>query len=431
VQSACMHVKQSDVIIVGAGAAGLAAASMLANAGLSVRVLEARDRLGGRLATLHDPYLPVAVELGAEFVQGLPRRSWQVARAAGAIVCEMVGQFWTTHDGALVRDDDQRTRSTELMRRVDMFHGRDTPLATVLGEIVASEPALRQDAEMAARWVEGYDAADPELISARALVRQHRAEALLRNERTFRLPLGYDALAHWLGESLPPESITFQSTVSAVHWQVGHIEVESSSARYSARRAVIAVPLGVLQQGGVLFDPALPDKERAMRALHVGAVIKVILRFDDAFWWTAERAELTFLQTPGEDFAVFWTSYPVIAPVLSCWVGGPGATKLSQLPDQAIVDRALRVLRRVFRQRVERRLQAWYLHNWQTDPFAGGAYSYIGVGGLSAQRDLARPVHGTLFFAGEATETAGHHATVHGALNTGDRAAAEVIGSLR
>ena len=424
-------VKHSDIVVVGAGAAGLAAASTLAAAGFAVQVLEARDRVGGRVATHHDPHLPVAVELGAEFVQGLPRRSWQIARAAAAVVCELGGQFWTSRDGTLVQDDDQRTRSAELMRRLDAFHGADRSLGAFLAELVAGEPSLRPDADVAARWVEGYDAADPDLISARALVRQHRAEAVLRNDRTFRLPLGYDAVAHWLRDSLPPDALKLQSEVSVIHWQPNHVEVTSSTGRYTAQRAVLTLPLGVLQRGGVLFDPPLPDKQRAVRALHMGPVIKVVLRFDDAFWWTAERAKLGFLQMPGEDFTVFWTSYPIIAPVLSCWVGGPSAAKLSGLADSAIADRALRVLQRVLRQKVERRLQAWYLHNWQTDSLAGGAYSYVGVGGQLAQRRLAQPVGDTLFFAGEATETAGHHATVHGALNSGDRAAAEVIASLR
>src|SRR5919197_595925 len=103
------------------------------------------------------------------------------------------------------------------------------------------------------------------------------------------------------------------------------------------------------------------------------------------------------------------------------WAGGPAAAALSPFGDAAIVDRALEALGRTFgigRGRAESLLEAWYLHNWQSDPFARGAYSYVVVGGLADQEALARPIDGTLFFAGEATDCEGHQATVHGAIAT-------------
>jgi monoamine oxidase len=83
----------------------------------------------------------------------------------------------------------------------------------------------------------------------------------------------------------------------------------------------------------------------------------------------------------------------------------------------------------VFNQRVASRLQGWHVHNWQQDPLAGGAYSYVAAGGYGSQQALGRPVAETVFFAGEATESTGHHATVHGALASGERAAREVLRS--
>jgi monoamine oxidase len=130
---------------------------------------------------------------------------------------------------------------------------------------------------------------------------------------------------------------------------------------------------------------------------------------------------------------VWWTSYPVLAPVLTGWAGGPAGERLAALGPYEVVERALEELGRVLgtgRAGVEADLDAWYWHNWVSDPFARGAYSYVGANGLPCQDALARPVEDTLFFAGEATETTGHFSTVHGALLTGARAAREVRASL-
>jgi monoamine oxidase len=122
-----------------------------------------------------------------------------------------------------------------------------------------------------------------------------------------------------------------------------------------------------------------------------------------------------------------WTTYPVLAPLLIAWAAGPNATPLVDLSNEQILEQGLRTVQQVFKARPKPRLQAWHVHNWQHDPLAGGAYSYVAVGGVGSQEALARPVAGTLFFAGEATVSNGHHATVHGALASGERAAREVL----
>jgi monoamine oxidase len=116
--------------------------------------------------------------------------------------------------------------------------------------------------------------------------------------------------------------------------------------------------------------------------------------------------------------------------VLIAWAAGPDATALVDLSDAQILEQGLRTVQQVFKERPKPRLQAWHVHNWQHDPLAGGAYSYVAVGGGGSQDALAKPVAGTLFFAGEATMSNGHHATVHGALASGERAAREILGEI-
>jgi monoamine oxidase len=426
-------IEATDVLVIGAGAAGLAAARSVSDAGRSVRILEARDRIGGRIFSLRNPELPVAVELGAEFIQGVVPRSLELARVAGAVVVELNGAAYRWVDGRIVAADHPRQRNAIAFDRLDNFRGRDRSLQAFLDELVRADRHLASDAEQAAAWVQSYDAADPATISARSLARQHRAEAAIRADRTFRLPLGYLAILEVLRATLGPDALVLRTTVERVEWRPGEVVVHAMGAQtYSARKLIVTVPLPVLQQGRVTFDPVLPGKARALRGLRMGAVIKVALQFDDAFWWnTGKHERLGFLMMPGQQFQVLWTTYPVLAPLLIAWSAGPYATALADLPDEEILERAMTTVQTVFKHRVAARLQGWHLHNWQQDPLARGAYSYVAAGGFGSQRALAQPVADTVFFAGEATESSGHHATVHGALASGVRAAREVLQSER
>jgi monoamine oxidase len=421
----------TDVLVIGAGAAGLAAARALVATGRSVRVLEARDRIGGRIFSVREPNLSVAVELGAEFVQGVIPRSLELARTARAVVVELNGDAYQWAGGRFDALDQLRRTNALAIERLDQFRGRDRSLQAFLDELVRADPRLANDAEAAAAWVASYDAADPATISARALVRQHRAEAAVRTDRTFRLPLGYVAILEVLCAALGPDALVLGTTVERVEWQPGQVSVHTTSGQtFTAPKLVVTLPLPVLERGRVTFEPALPDKARALRGLRMGPVIKLGLRFDDAFWWTRERERVGFVLAPDQPFRVLWTTYPVLAPLLIAWSAGPGADLLAELPDEAILERGLRTVQTVFNVRSAARLQGWHLHNWQRDPFAGGAYSYVAVGGLGSQEALAQPVAETLFFAGEATVSSGHHGTVHGALASGERAAREVLGIL-
>ncbi|HET7771111.1 MAG TPA: FAD-dependent oxidoreductase, partial [Chloroflexota bacterium] len=122
--------------------------------------------------------------------------------------------------------------------------------------------------------------------------------------------------------------------------------------------------------------------------------------------------------------------WPSEAPVLVGWAGGPNGAWLAQLSDEDVLAHGLDGLGTALGLGVEglrEQLASWHVHNWERDHFSRGAYSYPGAGGLEAQRALAAPVEGTLFFAGEATDYTGHFSTVHGALATGYRAAREIL----
>jgi monoamine oxidase len=243
------------------------------------------------------------------------------------------------------------------------------------------------------------------------------------------------------------------SPVAEVRWERGSVEMRCSrAARYAvfrASRAIVTAPIGVLQlppeaPGAIRFVPDVPDVRRAAEKLGSGPVVKVVMVFSEPFWETpaAARAagageelrDASFLHAPGAPFPTWWTQRPLRVPMLTGWSGGPRSLRLSGVPRQAVVKAALESLAALFRQRASRlgaRLVSAHTHDWPSDPFARGAYSYVLVGGMSARARLARPVESTLFFAGEAADAGGNASTVAGALASGRRAAEDLIASAR
>src|SRR5712691_7726717 len=443
--------KRVDVLIVGAGAAGLAAARDLSHAGLTVTIIEARPRIGGRILTLHDPRSPVPLELGAEFIHGASAETLPLAQAAGLAVLELpdthelaaggrfkpMGSFWELVD----------RMNHDLARRL-ASRGKDFPVSEYLDS--ARVPAERRG--LLRDFVQGFYAAHPDRLSAKSLAVETEGGGDEADEvagKQFRIANGGDALMKWLRDGLDPErtEVRLSTVAEAVEWKRGTVNVvcrggdRAPLPTLRARTALITLPLAVLKAGVVRFDPALPAKQRALAGLEMGQVFKIVLRFREAFWEKPEflkerRAQagsngsgLTFLHAHGAEVPTWWTSLPVRSPVLVGYVGAVAAEQLLAEEPPSRLERSLVALSEVLavpRRELEEQLDASASHDWRADPFARGAYSYIGVGGNGAPRALARPVDGTLFFAGEATNGA-EIGTVAGALASGRRAAREVL----
>jgi len=438
----------SEVLVLGAGVSGLAAAARLSAAGRSVRVLEARDRIGGRVHTLHDARdWPVPIDLGAEFIQGRIQPLIDLAHAAGEPVVELGGSHWQAADGHMTSVEEFAAQLSALFSAAGETHaGEDQSLDAFLTSLHLTG-ARAHAADGVRRWVESYDAADVTLVSAAALRRERMAEARISGDRALRLVAGYDAIPRTLHARLISHrgEVVLHTEVTDIEWTDGQVTVNTRDTSsvdvqrrdnrvFTARRLVIALPLGVLQAGVIQFAPGLPEKDTALSGLVMGHVVKIVFNFKERFWieHLPDASELGFLATLEEPVRGWWSGYPLIAPMLVAWTGGPASDAFTGLSLEQRADRALGSLARVLgvrRSVVDGQVRGWASHDWAADPLARGAYSYVRVGGMQAQAELARPVAGTLFFAGEATELAGYQATVHGALFAGERAADEVLSS--
>jgi monoamine oxidase len=297
---------------------------------------------------------------------------------------------------------------------------------------------------------QGYEAAEPRRLSARAVAEEWGEESSQASGH-LRPAGGYGALLDSLARSLGSAvEVRLRSAVRAVRWKRGEVEVagatsmadgesrmaKESSFRVTAKKAIVTLPLGVLQlapraRGAVRFSPALASKRRPLKRLVAGSVMKVPLLFRSAFWEELDGGryrDASFFHSPGTLFPTFWTAAPERAPLLNAWAGGPNALRLTGKNTREIVHEAVRCLETMFgHDGIDGLLQAAWVHDWQTDPYARGAYSYVGVGGHGARKALAVPLARTLYFAGEATDFEGEPATVAGALQSGLRAAREVL----
>ena len=431
----------ADVLIIGAGAAGLAAARELACSKVSVLVLEARDRIGGRCWSRHEPGLEVPIEFGPEFIHGRPAVTFSLLRKHGIGAVERTGTRWfIKFEGLRPRD---RAGVLAKIQRAMAKAGAPRKDVSFRAYLDRNLKGLSDDERtFALRMVEGYDAADPDLVSARSIVDEWTGEGS-GNDASFRLLGGYGALVGSLASELEGTNarLRLQSVVHAVKWKRGRVDVEGmflgKPFRETAARAIVTLPLGVLQlpqgaPGAVRFAPALAEKRAALGALASGPVIKVTLRFRTPFWEELEGGryrDAGFFQSPEAAFPTFWTMLPERAPLLVAWAGGPRARRMDGLGLPVIVRRALGSLQSIVGKSVdiESMLEAAYVHDWQRDPYACGAYAYVKVGGGTARKTLAAPLKNTLYFAGEAADFEGEAGTVAGALQSGIRAAHELL----
>ncbi|WJY01022.1 NAD(P)/FAD-dependent oxidoreductase [Curtobacterium sp. 458] len=426
----------ADVVVVGAGVAGLAAARALVQGGRSVTVLEARDRIGGRTWT--DDALGVPVDLGASWIHGIDGNPlWELAPALGIDTVEFtVGSF--QFDGRPIgwhAPSGRRLTEAEAASFVADLHALDAalpevvehapPPSTYASAVNAVLRDLRIDGDRAAR-VREYTAHRSEdlcgapvtVLDAHGLDEEH----VPGDEVVF--PRGYGQYARALAEGL---DVRLSSVVRAVRQSPDGAAVELADGRVvTAAAVVVTVPLGVLQAGAVTFEPPLgPDVLDAMGRLGMGVYDKVFLRFPERFWgddWVVRQ------QGPaGVDWHSWYDMSRVTGePVLAALVGGAGARRIESLPDALVVDEAVTALRRMFGPSIPQP-DAVRITRWAADPFARGSYSYLHVGASPDDHDLLGSPSGRVQLAGEAT-WGDDPATVHGALLSGLRAAGRLLG---
>ncbi|HJQ53480.1 MAG TPA: NAD(P)/FAD-dependent oxidoreductase [Gemmatimonadaceae bacterium] len=438
---------RADVVVVGAGAAGLAAASFLRKRGGRIIILEARDRIGGRIFTRHDRRSPLPIELGAEFLHGAAEEVNDIADRAGLTLVDVKGDRWVSRRGRMSRVTDFWDRLNRILGQTDAQRVPDRSLS----EFLADQPGGKRfaaDRTLVREFVEGFHAAELNRISERAIAEGGNPGEDEEEQRLRRVVAGYDAIVTELAADLH-RSIRLRQPVAAVDWSRGRVEVTVKTRKggsypvIRAAAAIITVPLPLLQsatkgRGAIDFSPEIPTVRAAADCAAMGHVRKIDILLDSPIteMVSSRRRQhlerLAFLHARGVGIPVWWTSYPQNSGLVTAWAGGPAALSLEGTGTDAreTAVRALALAFGIGARTVRHHLVAIFTHNWSRDPFARGAYSYSLVGGSDVGARLSRPLESTLFFAGEAANKDGKTGTVHGAIASGLYAAKQVLSSL-
>lgn len=428
----------AEVLIIGAGAAGLAAAATLADAGRSVVLLEARDRIGGRIWTLHPPEASAPIELGAEFIHGRATAIFALLCAADEAAIEVPETHEEARAGQSQSEDARFDALSRLMRSALEQGGVDRSVDAFLREREAT--ADPRTIELARMIVEGFDAADPAHASVHAIAREWEAGGVTVPQ--FRPARGYLQLLQVLARSIDDGRVRLRlnARVERVRWQPRAVEVSGTEGglpfQAHARAAIVTLQLGVLQPdpeatGAMQFVPPLEEKRAALEALAMGPVLKLILVFRDAFWERAHGGRFrdsVFLHHPQADFPTFWTALPMRLPRITAWAGGPRArcgsapnrirTSSPNGPSQASTHCS------VYGRPLARRSKSPTITTGSAIPSRAARKATSRSEG-NTRAHLASPPTDTLFFAGEATDTEREAATVAGAPQSGKPAAQE------
>jgi monoamine oxidase len=452
----------ADVIVIGAGAAGLAAARLLADAGRRVIVLEARTRIGGRVWTDRS-FAAIPVERGAEFIHGEQADSWTLVRRARLRTesfSRWQGRRIVAEDGRLANDELLHARPDllrlfTLEQQLAEYQGPDCSLA----EWLAANNYSPLAAHIADLRLAHSNCATPGTISVAELA--HELKIADKGPGDFHILDGYDRVLALLAEGL---DIRLGMAVTGIQWsqegvavemfepsrqprqgdnettrqrdkeilehidhfQSPNLPVSQSPLRpfahsLTARHAIITLPLALLKAEAVTFDPPLPEAKRAaIKVLNMAPAMKLLLRFEERFW----DAEMTFLT--GRDPVPVWWTVQRDAPLLTGFITGPRAARLAAHGAAGALEQGLAALTAIFGDAPRRLLAAGEVVDWVADQWARGGYSSVPPGAYGQRAVLAQPA-GALHFAGEATVLANNPATVHGALHSGERAAREIV----
>jgi monoamine oxidase len=432
----------TDVVIVGAGAAGLAAALWLAEHSVRVVVVEARDRIGGRVLwqTVGSNGLPA--ELGAEFIHGAAPETSAFLAEAGLAKVETGGPSWVCTSAGGLQEVEEDFSSRDVFERADSLVA-DESVDTFLRRF-ENDPQMRKQARRARTFVEGFEAADPALASVRSIADEVRTGV----DSTSSRPVGsYAPLFEHLAARCARAGVILRlnTTVDSIAWGSRSVTIQARGvnagvSQIEAGCAIVTVPVGVLQRAGrgagMSFVPSLPpEKQASLRGLEMGNAVRVALTFRTPFWESVAGSryrDAAFFRCEGGAFNAFWTQFPLHTRSIVAWAGGPRASAMSRTSIQDRVDRARDEFGAMFGERdlARREFEAGATHDWAADPFAYGVYSYVLTGGGAARAALGAPVEDTLFFAGEATATDGQGGTVSGAFQTGIRAACEAADAI-
>ena len=414
-----MTVSEVDVAIVGAGAAGLAAARTLTQLGKSFVLLEASHRIGGRAYT--EEILPgVPFDLGCHWMHSASLNPF-------VKIADELGFAYTKNGYPRGGFSDGKWATEQDLADFDKFHERQI---RKLKEVAASDSdcSIFDATERDHRWTPNFDyywsldaSHDVDEVSATGLM------AYKETDENWPLPDGYGTLVARYGAGIP---VSLNSAVTSIDWSGNRVKLETANGTITAGSALITVSTGILAAGDIRFVPALPDwKLEAVAGLPIGNHNRICLGFDrDVFGAIGTGAESGVTTDAVDGVPMNFYVRPDDCNYVVGLTGGRFADWLEKAGQQASIDYAEKKLQAVFGSDISKHVTSHIVTAWRGDPWIKGAYSAALPGQTHQRSRLARSLDGKLFFAGEATSP-NFFSTAHGAYLSGIAAAESVTGS--
>ncbi len=416
------------IVVIGSGASGLMAAWNLAQQNHKVTLVEARDRIGGRIHTLTNKF-SMSTEAGAEFIHGDQPLTMSLIQDSKSELSLLQGQRYQLMKGKILSSeftDDQWNLLEDALQGLNT----DMDMASFLN-LYFKQDQYKDLRQRVKRFVEGYDAADLHRVSAMALKAEWSESD---DEHQYHIIGGYARLIHYLHEKVNAAGVAIHlsSPVQAVQWSAGKVKVVTETGpTFEADKVVVTVPLGVLQKGSITFTPPLAEYQEAVNNIGFGGVIKFLFEFKDSFWEDRITRPLKDVAFIFSDAGVptWWSQLPNKIPLLTGWLGGPSTYKTNH-NQQALYEKATASLQYVFNcsaKVIKDEIKEWHIADWVEDPYACGAYAYATVETRKARTLLAQPVKDTIYFAGEAIYEGSAMGSVEAALVSGQGIAKKII----
>ena len=438
-----INTNKKQIIVVGAGAAGLYAASLLIEQGHEVTLLEASNRTGGRVWTKTNRF-PYKLEMGAEFVHGKGTLFHKMAKEADKLHKEGNSSFlWRDElfsNKKIKKLQDAKQYFTDYEEFYEGHHnykGEDIPLSKFLEQHDIT-PTRQPDAY---RWYEAFAGAlgtNLESLGMKALaVESYRWEA---GEQNYRMCVGFESLLEEWKEKTKPFLQLEKPVIMVRSFAEGVEIITKDFQNYRADAVLITVPLTQLKQNKIIFLPELsPKKQEAIDKIGMdNFAIKFFLNFSENFWSKKyndgeETEYLVGMEAANE----YWETVPYIKNPstfgLTAFIMGDKAKNYTEngFSKGQILEKLIDELDKHFDGNASATILDFEYLDWAKVEYIEGAYSYASVGSHKLRKQLARPIEDKIFFAGEATHYNGHFATVHGALETAERAVEEIMETIK
>lgn len=419
-------------MIIGAGAAGLYTAKLLADHGRKVTVLEARDRLGGRIHPIRAKNSDLCLELGAEFIHGEAKETTALFNEAGFLYNEIGNRIWQYQNGRLSETDDFGRHFKLLEQKLRQVE-TDITLRRFIEEYLPQDKDLIEELT---DYIEGYDLADIDRVSTISFREEWLAPG---NAQQFRPQKGYGPLIESLEKQSRRKGATIITGchVHSVHWEKNNVTVSTNRGDFKGAKVVITVPVGVLQLApdhpeSITFFPEV-HPPAFFEAFGFGSVTKIVLQISDKcikrFAGSVAGSDSlpTFIFSD-QSIPTWWPDETT--RTLTGWLPGRKNDKVVTSSRSIMMEKTATTLAAIFGEQPKHILEEmdeFEYCDWKHEPFTHGAYSYITTQSVNARKMLTRPAEETIYYAGEAFAEGAESGTVEAALVSAKRVSEQIL----